>query len=112
MRTNKVIAGGYYSARDGITFRVDTLTEGADAGRTVYYTVVARTSLSRSRHRVGTSDFMGLVSFASRVDRRVTRRCKTCRCTDARACGGGCSWAAWDLCSACVPVALQMPVCM
>ena len=29
------------------------------------------------------------------------RRCRVCRCTDARACAGGCSWVEEDLCSTC-----------
>lgn len=33
-------------------------------------------------------------------------RCRWCRCTEAEACEGGCSWANRDrtLCSACVPL--------
>lgn len=29
--------------------------------------------------------------------------CRQCGCTDDRACPGGCSWVAPDLCSACKP---------
>ncbi len=32
-----------------------------------------------------------------------TRKCRVCGCTDAKACPGGCSWVAEDLCSSCVP---------
>lgn len=31
------------------------------------------------------------------------RRCRSCGCTDAHACPGGCSWVEADLCSACTP---------
>lgn len=31
----------------------------------------------------------------------VERACRACGCTDHRACEGGCSWVAADLCSAC-----------
>jgi hypothetical protein len=34
----------------------------------------------------------------------MVRTCSQCGCTDDRACPGGCSWVAWDLCSACAPV--------
>jgi hypothetical protein len=37
-------------------------------------------------------------------EKGVDRACRTCGCTDARACPGGCSWVEADLCSACVPV--------
>lgn len=33
----------------------------------------------------------------------VPQICRTCGCTDDRACPSGCSWAEPDLCSACVP---------
>ena len=29
--------------------------------------------------------------------------CRTCGCTDDRACAGGCSWVEADLCSSCAP---------
>jgi hypothetical protein len=32
---------------------------------------------------------------------RIPRRCRKCGCTQERACPGGCSWVAWDLCSRC-----------
>lgn len=32
----------------------------------------------------------------------AVRHCRICKCTDERACYGGCSWVAADLCSACV----------
>jgi hypothetical protein len=98
MRTAKIVAGGYYSDSMGITFRVDAVSEAETArGCTVYYTVVHRVEHSRSRHRLGTSDFMDLVSFAGRIEKRVTRRCKTCRCTDNQRLRR----VAWDRCSAC-----------
>jgi hypothetical protein len=33
----------------------------------------------------------------------LTRRCRICGCTDARACPGGCWWVGPDICSACTP---------
>lgn len=33
--------------------------------------------------------------------RKKVRRCRVCKCTDARACVGGCWWVERDLCSQC-----------
>jgi len=35
----------------------------------------------------------------------AARVCRTCACTDTRACPGGCWWVEADLCSACAPQA-------
>ncbi|HEY2088541.1 MAG TPA: ParB/Srx family N-terminal domain-containing protein [Mycobacterium sp.] len=40
----------------------------------------------------------------------AARACRSCGCTDAAACPGGCCWVEPDLCSACVPVVADLPV--
>lgn len=39
---------------------------------------------------------------AEEAARGRIRRCRNCKCTDARACPGGCYWVGRDLCSACL----------
>lgn len=36
------------------------------------------------------------------------QRCRMCRCVEAHACEGGCSWVEADLCSVCAPVVLAL----
>jgi hypothetical protein len=32
----------------------------------------------------------------------ANRKCSVCGCTERKACPGGCAWADWDLCTACL----------
>lgn len=49
---------------------------------------------------VSLGDPMAEASFPFR-DAVPVRTCRVCGCTEDRACEGGCSWLAFDLCSAC-----------
>lgn len=42
-----------------------------------------------------------LLEYHDQITRPDERRCRTCGCTDERACLPSCSWVAEDLCSAC-----------
>lgn len=39
----------------------------------------------------------------------ATRKCRTCGCSQYRACAGGCWWVEEDLCSACIPGVITCP---
>ena len=48
------------------------------------------------------------------IERRLAEQtagsvCRVCGCTDDRACPGGCSWVAANLCSRCAPGVLEDP---
>ncbi len=105
MKTALIETGGFYVDDMGVTFRAGTIVT-LDGRSTIAWEVVRVAPHSRSYHRVGKTGEWTLGSFAARVRQRWVRRCRVCRCVDARPRPGGCVWEELDLCSACTPEAI------
>jgi hypothetical protein len=93
-----IYEGAYYEDRAGVTFEVLEILPETSMLR---WRVVRLKGSPRTYHRVGNEGQWPVRTFAARVVKLWTRRCRSCRCTDERACDGGCSWAEIDLCSEC-----------
>jgi hypothetical protein len=107
MYAAEIVDGAYYKDQYGLVFQVLDLITASP--RRVRYKIVhaSRKGAYTGPRQVGETGTWQLRNFASRMVSTTTRRCRHCRCTDARACVGGCSWIAWDVCSQCTPEQLK-----
>ena len=66
-----------------------------------------RSSYSEERYQIGALE-MAILRSANGTALAVSPVCRLCKCTDWRACAGGCHWVEPDLCSRCAAFEAQM----